>query len=139
MTSPHDAHYHGHGTSTPASSPSAQAAASNVLATLTVPTGRLACDACVTCVEDRLRENPHVTGVQVDTKHEVAHVTVHEGMVTAEELAETVAAACGDRSPVPLPKPQVSSHAHAHTARPQSADASGGHAGHRAAPMAPDD
>src|SRR5215212_3577709 len=133
MTSPHDAHYHGHGTSTPASSPSAQAAASNVLATLTVPTGRLACDACVTCVEDRLRENPHVTVVQVDTKHEVAHVTVHEGMVTAEELAETVAAACGDRNVVPLPKPQVSSHAHVHTTAAPGVD---GHAGHLTAPSA---
>ena len=75
--------------------------------TLAIPTGSLACDGCVTCVEERLRENPHVLGVHIDTKPEVAHVTVHEGMVTAEELAETVAAACGDRNVVPLPKPQV--------------------------------
>src|SRR4051812_27563054 len=115
MATPHDPHHHGHGTSTPTSSPPAQAAASEVLATLTVPTGRLACDACVRCVEDRLRENPHVTGVHVDARHGMAHVTVHEGMVTVDQLAELVANACGDRNTVPLPKPQVSSHAHVHT------------------------
>ena len=33
---------------------------------------------------------------------------VHEGTVTADELAELVAGCCGDRNPVPLPKPEVS-------------------------------
>ena len=71
----HDAHHHGHG------------AGDHALATLTVPTGALACDVCVTRVEDRLRENPHVTGVHVDARDEVAHVTVHDGMVTARTFS----------------------------------------------------
>jgi Cu2+-exporting ATPase len=83
-----------------------------------VETGSLACEACVTCVEDRLRENPHVVSFHVDTQNEVAHVTIHEGMVSADQLAELIRYACGDRSVVPLPKPRVSSHAHAHTADP---------------------
>src|SRR4051794_27415375 len=98
MTSPHDAHHHGHGASTPTPIPPTHAASRHVLATLTVPTGRLACDACVTCVEDRLRENPHVTGVHVDARHNLAHVTVHEGKVTVDQLAELIANACGDRN-----------------------------------------
>jgi Cu2+-exporting ATPase len=53
----------------------------------------------------------------------VAHVQAHEGMVTAEELAELVACTCGERNPVPLPKPEVSSHAHEHTAHAADAGA----------------
>jgi Cu2+-exporting ATPase len=60
-------------------------------------------------------------------------------MVTAEELAETIATACGDRNPVPLPKPQVSSHAHAHIARPRDIGGAAGHAGHVASATAPVD
>jgi hypothetical protein len=101
--------------------------------TLTVNTGPLACEACVTCVEERLRQNPHVTGVHVDGQHQVVHVQVHEGMVTAQELAELVAEGCGERNSVPLPKPQVSAHAHAHTARPSDRDGTAAHAGHAGA------
>ena len=132
MSTPHDAQ-HGHGTGSPAETIFARHAGGDGPAMLTVPTGSLACEACITCVEERLRENPHVTGVRVDAPHEVAHVTVHEGMITAEELAELIADACGDRNAVPLPKPQVSSHAHAHTSQPARVD---GHAGHGAAPPA---
>src|SRR5215217_3725757 len=139
MSTTHDAHRLGHSAEAPAETMSEKHAGGHGQTTLTIPTGALACEACVTCVEDRLRENPHVTGVHVDTKHGVAHVTVHEGMVTAEDLAETVAAACGDRNIVPLPKPQVSSHAHAHIARPQNANDSVGHAGHMASAKAPVD
>src|SRR5687768_10761667 len=104
---PHDVH-HDHGAGAPSVPTSAHDAGRHALATLTVPTGHLACEACITCVENRLHENPHVTGVHVDTRHEVAHVTVHEGMVTADQLGELIADACGDRNVVPLPKPQVS-------------------------------
>ncbi len=85
--------------------------------TLAVPTGRIACEGCAAIVEARLRTSPHVLGVHVDAAHQVAHVQVHEGTVSAKDLTELVAGACGDRNPVPLPKPDVSSHAHAHTAR----------------------
>src|SRR5215213_7665697 len=105
----HDAHHHGHGAGGPSGASATSAPGSHSLVTLAIPTGSLACEGCATCVEERLRANPHVVGVHVDAKHQVAHATVHEGMVTADELAETVAAACGDRNPVPLPKPQVSS------------------------------
>ena len=108
MSTPHDAHHGSHGAGAPDATVPAPGDGGHPLATLTVETGSLACDACVTCVEDRLRENPHVTGVHVDRQHEVAHVTVHERMVTADELTELIATACGDRNPVPLPKPQVS-------------------------------
>ena len=84
--------------------------------TVAVPTGPLPCSECREQVERRLREHPHVTGVHLDAQHEVAHVQVHEGMVSAEELTDLVACCCGGRNPVPLPKPEVSSHAHA--ARP---------------------
>jgi Cu2+-exporting ATPase len=137
MTSPsHDAHPHGHGTGVPSAAPQVQATGGHALATLTVPTGPLACEACTTCVEDRLREHRHVTGVHVDTRHEVAHVTVHEGTVTADQLAELIAEACGDRNVVPIPKPQVSSHAHAHTSHPSRAD---GHAARMATSLAAPD
>ncbi len=86
--------------------------------TLAVPTGRIACEGCAAIVEAQLRQNSHVLGVHVDGEHQVAHVRVHAGSVTAEELADQVATAYGDRGPVPLPKPEVSSHAHAHTAQP---------------------
>jgi Cu2+-exporting ATPase len=85
-------------------------------ATLAVPTGPIACEGCAAIVEQRLRSNPHVLGVHVDARQRVAHVQVHEGMATAEELCELVAEAYGERCPVPLPKPEVSSHAHAHAA-----------------------
>ena len=133
MSTPHDAHHHGHGAGASGATTSTRHTGGHGLATLEVPTGLLACKACLTCVEDRLRENPHVTGVHVDTRHEVAHVTAHEGMVTADELAELIADACGDRNAVPLPKPQVSSDAHAHTSRPATVDS---HAGHGATPAA---
>jgi Cu2+-exporting ATPase len=86
------------------------------MTTLAVPTGPLPCAACRDPVERRLREHPHVAGVHLDAEHQVAHVQVHEGTVSAEELAELVACCRGDRNPVPLPKPEVSAHAHAHTA-----------------------
>ncbi len=90
--------------------------------TLAVPTGRIACEGCAAIVEARLRQSPHVLGVHVDAEHQVAHVQVYEGTVTAEELAELVATAYGERTPVPLPTPEVSSHAHAHTAQPALAE-----------------
>src|SRR5688500_2590984 len=134
MSTTHDAHRLGHSAEAPAETMSEKHAGGHGQATLTVPTGALACEACVTCVEDRLRANPHVTGVHVDTQHDVAHVTVHEGMVTADELAELVADACGDRNVVPLPKPQVSSHAHAHMRQPARVDHHAGHTMSRAVP-----
>jgi Cu2+-exporting ATPase len=82
--------------------------------TLAVPTGRLPCVECRDRVERQLRANPHVAAVHLDAERQVAHVQVHEGMVTAEELSELIACCRGDRNPVPLPKPEVSSHAHAH-------------------------
>src|SRR5262249_4693640 len=140
MPSPaHDAHHHDQGVRTPAPSAPTDAHRDHGQVTLTVATGSLACEGCATCVEERLRENPHVVGVHVHPRHEVAHVTVHEGMVTTDELAETIATACGNRNPVPLPKPQVSAHAHAHTARPEDANRTAGHTGHGAAPTAPID
>jgi len=84
--------------------------------TLVVPTGAIACEGCAAIVEARLRQNPHVLRVHIDAQQRVAHVEVHDGMATAEELAELVAEAYGGRSVVPLPKPEVSSHAHAHAA-----------------------
>src|SRR6266542_3643263 len=96
---PHDHHQHDHGDGAPAST--VPAPAGPTLVTLSVHTGSLACEACVSCVEERLRQNPHVTGVHVNTQHEVAHVTVHGGMVTANELAELIAEGCGDRNVVP--------------------------------------
>jgi P-type Cu2+ transporter len=86
------------------------------LITVTVPTGPLPCRECRDQVEGQLRANPHVSSVHLDAEHRVAHVQVHEGMVTVEELSELAAAACGERNQVALPKPEVSSHAHAHTA-----------------------
>ncbi|HEY3080155.1 MAG TPA: copper-translocating P-type ATPase [Chloroflexota bacterium] len=87
-------------------------------ATLAVPTGRIACAGCRAIVEARLRRSPHVLGVHVDADRRIAHVTVHAGAVTVDELAELVAGAYGERSPVPLPRPEVSAHAHAHRADP---------------------
>ncbi|HEX2173183.1 MAG TPA: heavy metal translocating P-type ATPase [Dehalococcoidia bacterium] len=86
--------------------------------TLLVPTGAIACDGCRAIVEERLRRHPDVLSVHVDATRQSAHVEVRRGRVTAEELAELVAGAYGDRSVTPLPKAEVSSHAHAHTARP---------------------
>ena len=116
----HDAHQHH----------PAEPAGGPALTTLAVPTGPIPCTECREQVERRLRGNPHVTGVHLDPEHQVAHVQAHEGMVSAAELAELVADACGERSEVPLPKPELSSHAHAHTARPAAAAA-----GHAAAPV----
>src|SRR5262249_19536681 len=96
--------------------------------TLTVPTGRIACAGCRAIVAERLRANPHVLAVHVDDAHQVAHVTVHDGAATAEELAELVAGAYGERSPIPLPKPEVSAHAHAHA--PAGEHAAMGHGAH---------
>ncbi len=87
--------------------------------TIAVPTGVVACEGCAAIVEARLRQNPHVVRVHIDAHQRVAHVEVHDGMATAEELAELVAEAYGERSVVPLPKPEVSSHAHAHAAHAQ--------------------
>src|SRR3989304_502003 len=86
--------------------------------TLVVPTGVIACEGCAAIVEARLRQNPHVVRVHIDARQQVAHVEVHDGMATAEELAELVAEAYGERSVVPLPKPEGSSHAHVHVAQP---------------------
>ncbi|HEV8635236.1 MAG TPA: copper-translocating P-type ATPase [Chloroflexota bacterium] len=90
--------------------------------TLSVRTGRIACEGCARIVERRLRTSPHVVGVHVDAAHEVAHVTVHRGATTAAELAGLVAEAYGARNPVPLPRAEVSSHAHAHTAHPAAGE-----------------
>lgn len=60
-----------------------------------MPTGRIACAGCRAIVEERLRLNPHVLGVHVDDARQEAHVTIHRGMVTAEELVELVAGAPG--------------------------------------------
>jgi copper chaperone CopZ len=57
--------------------------------TLAIPTGRIACEGCAAIVERRLRTSPHVLGVHVDAEHQVAHVQVDEGMVTAEALANS--------------------------------------------------
>ena len=134
MSTTHDAHHLGHSAGAPAGTMTEKHTGGHGQATLTIPTGALACEVCVTCVEDRLRQNPHVTGIHVDTQHEVAHVTVHEGMVSADELAELAADACGDRNAVPLPKPHVSSHAHAHTGQPPRIDGHAGHTMSRAVP-----
>lgn len=83
-------------------------------ATLEIPTGRIVCDGCRAIVEGRLRTHPHVVDVRVDPQGQRAHVQVHEGMATADELAELVAGGYGERNIVPLPKPELSSHAHAH-------------------------
>ncbi|MGH2354448.1 MAG: heavy metal translocating P-type ATPase, partial [Chloroflexota bacterium] len=83
---------------------------------LAIPTGRLACAACARNVAAALRGHSHVRDVHLDTRHEVAHVTVEDGSVSDAELRALVASACGDANPVPLPKPGVSSHAHVHTA-----------------------
>src|SRR4051812_37272701 len=104
----HDAHQHSPDAGAPAPAVPTQGShdqgpTDQGLVTLAVATGALACEGCARCVQERLRAHPHVIGVHVDTAHEVAHVTVHEGMVTADELAETVAYACGDRNVVPLP------------------------------------
>jgi Cu2+-exporting ATPase len=100
-------------------------------ATLTVPTGRIACAGCRAIVEERLRGNPHVLAVRVDDVHRQAHVTVHAGMATVDELADLVAGAYGERNPVPLPKPELSAHAHVHAAHPPlDTHAAVGHAGH---------
>ena len=111
------------------------------IAELAVPIGPIACDECRAIVEARLRRNPFVLGVHVDTAHRVAHVQVHEGMVTTEDLAELVADACGERNPVPLPTPEVSSHGHAHTLKPKKLPtptaAKNAHAGHAPAVGAP--
>jgi P-type Cu2+ transporter len=131
MSTPHEAHHHGHSAGAPTAPVPGQTDGDHALATLAVATGSLACNACVTCVEDRLREHPHVVSYHVDSKHDVAHVTIHEGMVSADQLAELIADACGNRNVVALPKPQVSSHAHAHTSQPARVDS---HAGHGAAP-----
>jgi hypothetical protein len=112
-----------------------EAQGSSGLLTLAVPTGSLDCDGCATCVEERLRENPHVVNAHVDARREVVHVTVHEGMVTTDELAETIAAACGDRNPVPLPKPPVSAHAHAHITHPPDVKGAAGHDSHMGSRM----
>ena len=87
------------------------------LVTLEVPTGPLPCCQCRETVQQQLKANPHVASVHLDPEHRLAHVQAHEGMVTAEELAEVIACTCGERNPVPLPKPEVSAHAHEHTAR----------------------
>jgi len=87
--------------------------------TLVILTGAIACEGCAAIVEARLRQNPHVVRVHIDARQQVARVEVHDGMATAEELAELVAEAYGERSVVPLPKPELSSHAHAHAAHPQ--------------------
>ena len=86
--------------------------------TLVILTGAIACEGCAAIVEARLRQNPHVVRVHIDARQQVARVEVHDGMATAEALAELVAEAYGERSVVPLPKPEVSSHAHVHVAQP---------------------
>jgi P-type Cu2+ transporter len=83
-------------------------------ATLLVPTGTIACEGCREIVETRLRTNPHVREVVVDAQERVARVTVDDSGVRAEDLAELVARAYGERNPVPLPRPEVSTHEHAH-------------------------
>jgi Cu2+-exporting ATPase len=82
---------------------------------LEVPTGRLACHCCRDRVEARVCAHPHVQGAQFDWDHQRAVVEVDDSATTATELAELIACACGERSPVPLPQPEVSSHAHTHT------------------------
>ena len=68
------------------------------LTTLTIPTGSLCACGCRETVDQRLRQHPHVASVHLDTEHQVAHVQVHDGMVTVAELAELVANAC-ERTP----------------------------------------
>jgi hypothetical protein len=127
----HDPHQQHH--TEPGAAHSTHGVASHGLTTLVVPTGRIPCRECRGTVEQQLKANPHVAGVYLDPEHEVAHVQVHEGMVTSQELAELIAGACGERNQVPLPKPEVSSHAHAHaTGVPKAAvdHAAMGHGGH---------
>src|SRR5688500_17684375 len=85
------------------------------ITTITVPTGFVACGCCRDTIEKRLRQQPLVRSVRANWEREVVEIDVDDG-TTADELAELVACACGERNPVPLPQPQVSSHAHAHTA-----------------------
>src|SRR3712207_6814113 len=94
--------------------------------TIAVPTEHIMCEECAATAVDRLKHHEHVLSVHYDAEHKVAHVQVHEGTVSAAELVELVADACGERAPAPLPKAEVSSHAHAHTAPA----AKGGHAHH---------
>jgi P-type Cu2+ transporter len=91
------------------------------VATLSVPIGRVCCDACAALVEQRLRENPHVVRVRVDAARGVAHVDAHAGVTPVAELARLAGECCGDRCPVPLPDAVVSSHDHAHAARASGA------------------
>jgi Cu2+-exporting ATPase len=93
---------------------------------LRVPIGRVCCDACAGMVEARLKKEPHVVSVQVDSANGVAHVEARAGALPVDELAEIAGACCGGRCPVPLPDAAVSSHHHAHTVKLEA----GGHAEH---------
>jgi P-type Cu2+ transporter len=120
----HDHHNHGsHGSHGQAPT----ATATPIM--LHVPTGPINCDACKAKIEQQLRANPNVISVEVHPHDQMAMVTVRPDTVSAEELTELAAHACGDRNEVPLPKPEVSSHAHAHTAAPMD-HAAMGHGGH---------
>ena len=90
------------------------------LVDLRVPIGRVCCAACAGLIEQRLRENPHVTGVRVNAAEGVAHVHAQPGTTSVEELAQLAGECCGDRCPVPLPDAAVSSHHHMHDADPAS-------------------
>src|SRR2546423_15567174 len=79
---------------------------------LTVLIGRVCCDACAVLVEQRLRDNPHVVGVQVNAAQGLAHVDAQAGLTSVEELARLAGECCGDRCPVPMPDAAVSSHHH---------------------------
>jgi hypothetical protein len=81
----------------------ASAAPSGGEGTLAVPIDRVFCPCCEDDLDAVIRRFPHVTGVHVDAERMVAHVTVHRGMTTADEIARGIAA-CNYANPVPLPQ-----------------------------------
>ena len=55
--------------------------------TFQVPTGPIKCDACKAKIEQQLRRNPNVIGVEVHPHHQMAEVTVRPGAVTPPAVA----------------------------------------------------
>jgi Cu2+-exporting ATPase len=84
--------------------------------TLTVPIGRVCCDACAILVEHRLLQNPGVVRVRVQPADGVAAVEAVRGMTPVDRLAQLAGDCCGASSPVPIPDAVISSHQHGHAA-----------------------
>ena len=92
---------------------------------LSIPIDRVFCPCCEEDLDAVIGRFPHVVDARVDADSMVAHVTVHRGMTSAEELRERIEA-CNYMNPVPLPQAQVSAHEHVHEAAAKTA-AHGGH------------